>query len=432
MIKNFFEPNSVALIGASNNKEKIGYKIMNNLQFFTGKLYPINPTEESIQGFQTYPSVLKIKENIDLAVIAVPPKIVPKVLTECGKKHIPSVIIITAGYSEAGNKKQEQEILKLAKKYKIRILGPNCFGVVNTYLKLDSTFSRNTPEKGHIAFVSQSGALWAAIADWSKNKYKFSKFASLGNMSDVNFSELIDYLSKDVETKVIVCYIETLKQGKELMKTAKKSKKPIIAIKAGLSKSGEKAALSHTGSLASEYNIYKAAFKQAGIITVETITQAFDKAELLQEQKIKGKKVVIITNGGGNGVLTADQCEKNGLEVIPLPKTFLNKLKTLPKTWSHNNPIDLVGDADYQRYKLVLDKLKKENFYDSLIIILLELGSIEIDKITEEIINFKNNTNKTIVGCFIGGKNIDEAMEKLHENGIPCFYEPERVARVLS
>ena len=431
MIKNFFEPNSVALIGASNNKEKIGYKIMSNLQFFTGKLYPINPHEQAILGFQTYPSILKVKDQIDLAIIAVPPKIVAKVLTECGKKKIRAVTIITAGYSEIGNKKQEENLIKIAKKYKIRILGPNGFGTVNTYLKLDTTFSRTTPEKGHIAFVSQSGALWAAIADWSKDKYKFSKFASLGNMSDIEFAEVVDYLAKDKETKVIVCYIETLKQGKKLMQVSKKSKKPIIAIKAGTSEAGEKAALSHTGSLASEYKIYKAAFKQSGIKLVSTLTEAFDKANLLCHQEIKGNRVLIITNGGGNGVLMADQCEKNNLEVVQLPKTFINKLKSLPKTWSKNNPIDLVGDADEERYSLVLNKLKKEKFYDSLIVILLELAA-DVEKVTDEIIKFKNETDKTVIGCLIGGKNIENAMQKLQEHGIPSFYEPERVARTLS
>lgn len=432
MIKKFFEPNSIAFVGASNNREKIGYKIMSNLQFFTGKLYPINPHEETILGFKTYKSLSEIKEKIDLVIIAVPADIVPKIIAECGKKGIESAIVISAGFSEVGNKKLEEELSKVAKKNKVRVLGPNCFGVVNTYLKLDTTFSRTTPEKGHIAFLSQSGALWAAIADWSAGKYGFSKFASFGNMSDVEFSEILEYLSKDQETKVIVCYIETLKKGKRFMEIAKKCKKPIIAIKSGFSKAGTKAALSHTGSLASEYNIYKAAFKQSGVKLVSSLTEAFDKAELLQSQTIKGKRVVIVTNGGGNGVLTADQCEKNGLEVVSLPKTFTNKLDSLPKTWSHNNPIDLVGDADYARYKHVLDKLANESFYDSLIVILLELGSIDIEKITSEIINFKNNTNKTIVGCFIGGKNIEKATERLNDNGIPCFYEPERVARVLS
>jgi acetyltransferase len=432
MIKHFFEPNSVALIGASNNRDKIGYKIMSNLQFFTGKLYPINPHETNILGFQSYPSVMSIKDKVDLAVIVVPEKIVPKVLADCGKKKIQSAVIISAGFSEIGNKKAEESLVKLAKKYKIQILGPNCFGVVNTYLKLDTTFSRTTPERGHIAFVSQSGALWAAIADWSQGKYKFSKFASMGNMSDVEFADVIEYLNKDQETKVIVCYIETLKNGKKLMQIAKKCKKPIIAIKAGSSAAGEKAALSHTGSLASEYNIYKAAFRQSGIILASTLTEAFDKAELLSSQKIKGKRVVIVTNGGGNGVLTADQCEKYGLKIVELPKKILTKLKTLPKTWSHSNPMDLVGDANYERYKLVLDSLKNEKFYDSLIIILLELGSIEVEKVTNEIISFKNSTDKTIIGCFIGGKNIEKAMETLHQNGIPCFYEPERAARTLA
>ena len=315
-LDNFFYPKSVAVIGASNKFGKVGNALMHNLKMFKGKVFPVNLNENKVLGIKAYKSVLDIKKNIDLGVIAIPEKGVYSVLEECGKKEIKNVIIITAGFGETGNNEGQNRLIQISKKYNIRILGPNNFGNVNPYIDLDTSFSKLTPEKGNIALISQSGALWVYISQLSLGQFGFSIFSSLGNMIDVDFADIIEYLNNDKNTKVIVCYIETLKDGKKFMDICRKSKKPIIAIKAGATQAGQKAALSHTGSLAGEIEIYKAAFKQCGVHLVETVEDAFDKAQFLVNQNLKGNKTVIITNGGGLGVLCADYCAKNNLDVV--------------------------------------------------------------------------------------------------------------------
>ena len=368
-LDNFFYPKSVAVIGASNKFGKVGNALMHNLKMFKGKVFPVNLNENKVLGIKAYKSVLDIKKNIDLGVIAIPEKGVYSVLEECGKKEIKNVIIITAGFGETGNNEGQNRLIQISKKYNIRILGPNNFGNVNPYIDLDTSFSKLTPEKGNIALISQSGALWVYISQLSLGQFGFSIFSSLGNMIDVDFADIIEYLNNDKNTKVIVCYIETLKDGKKFMDICRKSKKPIIAIKAGATQAGQKAALSHTGSLAGEIEIYKAAFKQCGVHLVETVEDAFDKAQFLVNQNLKGNKTVIITNGGGLGVLCADYCAKNNLDVVKLPDSLIRHLD-LSHNWSRNNPIDLVGDADHTKYKEIFLKLEENHFFDNVIIIL--------------------------------------------------------------
>lgn len=429
-MKHFFEPKTIAVIGASKKKGKVGYSLMYNLRNFKGNVIPINIHEKIILGKKAYKTVLDYPDSLDLAVIAVPAIVVPEVLEQCGKKKIPAAIIISAGFSEIGNKTAEENLIKIAKKNNIKVLGPNCFGIVNTYLGLDTTFARITPQKGHIAFLSQSGAIWAAIAEWSIGRIGFSKFASLGNMSDINFSDIIEECNKNPETKVIVCYIESLKDGQRFIKVAKESKKPIIVVKAGSSEAGSRAALSHTASIASEYEIYKAAFKQANVYLASTLTEAFDKANFLVAQK-PAKKIVIITNGGGVGVLASDYCTKNNLEVVSLPSSFIKKLKLNP-AWSKSNPMDLVGTANFSDYKHVLENLAKENFYDGIIVILLELVNLKMLDIAKEIVSFKKKTNKSVSTIVIGGKKAELAIKYLEKNNIPSFFEPKRAADVLA
>ena len=326
-LKQFFNPKTIAIIGASEHPEKVGGILMYKLQNFKGKVIPINPTHKTILGKKTYPSIIKCKKKIQLVVIATPPKTIPSILKECVKKKIKNIIIITAGFSEIGNTKQEEQITKIAKKYRLNILGPNCFGITNTKLNLDTTFSSSTPKKGNIALISQSGALWSYISDLNIG---FSKFASLGNMSDISFADLIKYLNKDKNTKKIICYIEKLKHGKEFIKACKKSKKEIIVIKAGKTKGGEQAAISHTGSLATDYNIYSGAFKQAKVKHVESLTNAFHIS--LPEIKIKNQtKIAIITNAGGAGILITDYLEQRGIKI--------------EKSW------DILGTATAEDYK---------------------------------------------------------------------------------
>lgn len=427
-MKNFFNPKTIAIIGASNKEGKVGYALMYNLRYFKNVI-PINLDEDAVLGRKCYSSVLRYKGKIGLAVIAIPAKSVKKVLIECGKKKIKNVIIISAGFSEVGNVKAEKELMKIAKKYRIKVLGPNCFGVVNPYLELDTSFAKAIPEKGSIAFISQSGALWSGIVEWSLDKFGFSKFVSLGNMMGADFSDLINYFNKDKLTKVIVCYIEYLKDGRNFMHAVKKSKKPVIVIKAGVSEKGIKAAMSHTGSLAGEFEIYRAAFKQCGAILVNNLVDAFNKANYLCNQKL-GKKVVIISNAGGPAVLAADYCSRYGLNVVELSKKFVSSLK-LPKTWSKQNPIDLVGDANYDRYKKVFRKLDKKKFFDSVIVILTQQKMVDVIKVVEEVIEFKKKSKKNIVCCFMGGNEINIAEDVLLREGISCFFEPEDAVKVL-
>lgn len=427
-MKNFFNPKRVAVIGASNKEGKIGYALMYNLRYFKDVI-PINLKESAILGRKCYSSVLKYKGKIDLAVIAIPAKAVKQVLIECGKKKIRNVIIISAGFSEIGNVKEEESLLNIARRYRIRVLGPNCFGTVNPYLELDTSFAKAMPEKGNIAFISQSGALWSGVVEWSLDKFGFSKFASLGNMMDVNFADLIRYFNRDKLTKVIVCYIEYLKYGKKFMDAVRKSRKPVIVVKAGISETGVKAALSHTGSIAGEYEVYKAAFKQCGAILVESLRDAFNKASYLVNQKL-GKHVVIVSNAGGPAVLAADYCSKYNLDVVDLPINFIRCLK-LPKTWSKQNPIDLVGDANHERYREVFRKLGKKKFFDSVLVILTQQRMIDVIKVAEEVIDFKKKSKKNVVCCFMGGNEVDVARNILLREGIPCFFEPQDAVKVL-
>ena len=431
-LNNFFYPKSIAIIGASNTHGKVGNALMLNLKKFKGKVYPINLNEKEVLGSKAYKSVLDIKEKVDLGVIAIPEKGVYSVLEECGKKGIKNVIIITAGFSESGNTEGQNKLIEISNKYNIRIMGPNNFGVVNPNINLDTSFSKLTPNKGNIALISQSGALWVYISQLSLNNFGFSIFASIGNMVDVDFADLIEYLNGEENTKVIVCYIETLKDGKKFMNICKKSKKPIIAIKAGTTNAGQKAALSHTGSLAGEIEIYKAAFRQSNVFLAETVEDAFDKAQFLVHQKLKGNKTIVITNGGGLGVLCADYCNKNLLDVVKLPQDLIDNLN-LNHNWSKNNPIDMVGDADHTKYREIFLKLEKNNkFFDNVIVILSQQEMIDVFKVAKEISEFKSRSNKCVVCCLVGiGENINKTKELLNKNGILSFFEPERCAKVL-
>ncbi|MBI2672336.1 CoA-binding protein [Candidatus Woesearchaeota archaeon] len=433
-LDNFFYPKSVAVIGASNNPSKVGHSLIRNLKKFKGKVYPVNLKEKSIQGLKAYKSVLDIKGNIDLAVFAIPEPAVYNSLEECGKKGIKNIILITSGFAEVGNVKGQNKLINIYKKYNMRVLGPNNFGTMNPYINLDTSFAKSPPEKGNIALISQSGALWVYISQLSLNNFGFSVFASLGNMIDVDFADIVEFLNKDKNTKAIVCYIETLKNGRKFMKICKNSKKPVIAIKAGTSEAGKKAALSHTGSLAGEIEIYKAAFRQSNVFLVDTVQEAFDKAQFLTYQKIAGKRTVIITNGGGLGVLETDYSSENKLEVVKLPSKLISSLnKKLSNNWSKNNPIDVVGDASHEKYKEIFEELSKEkSFYDNVIVILSQQGMIDVYKVAEEIVRFRKKSKKSVVCCLVGiGKNIEKTKQLLKKNGIITFFEPERCSKVL-
>jgi acetyltransferase len=434
-IKGLFEAKSVAVIGASHQAHKVGHDIFRNLLGSKKKVYPVNPNARKILGKRCYSSVLDIKDKVELAIIAVPAKIVPRVMLDCAKKEIRDVIIISAGFSETGNSELEQEILRTAKKYGIRILGPNCIGVIDTAQKFNATFFNKMPIKGHIGFISQSGALGVAVLDWAiKKNIGFSKFISVGNMSDIDMYELIDYLNEDKDTKAICIYIESLKKGKEFISSAKRAKKPIIALKAGTTAGGEKAAASHTGALATDNAIYDGAFRQCGVTRADTLTQLFEVAEAHVTGTCPLRlRALIITNAGGPGVMASDSFENNGIEIAKLPDNILKTLnKKMPAEWSHNNPIDIVGDALPERYKAVLDIVEKESFYDFIFLILTPQTMTEPDKVAQVLVEFHNRTKKQCFACVMGGRSVDKAKNILNKNSILNFEEPEYGSEVIS
>lgn len=425
----FFSPRNIAVVGASNKPEKVGYSLAKHLLNFQGQVFFVNKNKETIFGKECYYSLKDIKSKVDLCIIAVPAEFVIFVVHDCGVLGIKNVIIISAGFSEIGKKKEEAEILLTAKKFGIRIMGPNCFGVVNTLNGLNCTFTKSDCLKGNVGFISQSGALWSYIADYSIVNYLgFSKFASIGDMMDVGFEELAEYFDRDKNTKVILLYIETLRNGKSFMNVVSKCKKPVVVVKAGKTESGIKATSSHTGSLAGSYEVYKAALKQAGAYFVDNMQEGLDLAKTLScYPNFNGFRNLIITNAGGNGILMTDALETKGLEVVRLPKISFN----LPSAWSHGNPIDVLGDADDLRYKEVFSKIKKKTFYDNLIVVATPQDMTDFKKIALRTVDFHKSSGKKVIGCFAGFKSVELGRRILEENRIPCFDNPERIGNVL-
>lgn len=435
-MKQFFNPKTIAVIGASRSRRKVGNIVFRNLLKDKRKVYAVNIKAELVEGKRSYKSVLNIKKRISLAVICIPAKFVPKVVEECGIKKIRNVIIISSGFSEIGRqgKRLENQIKKIAKKYKIRILGPNCLGVINVNENLNATFFEGDLLPGDVAFISQSGALGVAVLDWAiKEGLGFSKFISIGNAVDIEFNKLTEYLNEDKNTKVIALYIESLKDGKKFMEICKKVKKPIIVLKAGKTKAGIKATASHTGALVGSYDVYLSAFKQSGVLNANSIKELLLSALFISNQGlIKGKKACILTNAGGPGVLCADNFEFNGFEIADIPKKLMKELnKVLPKQWSHNNPIDVIGDAQADRYKKVLNLISKKPFFDFLICLLTPQAMTEPIKTAQELVKFHKKTKIPVITCFMGGKRIERAVNILKENQIMNFENPKQASDVI-
>lgn len=405
-LKSFFNPKSIAIVGASNHLHKVGGILMNKLKKFDGKVIPINPKHRILEGKKCYSSLLEYSGKIDLVVVAVPAKFVNSVLEDCGVKGIQNVIIISAGFSEQGNRKLENELINTIEKYNLNVLGPNCFGIANPFLKIDTTFANVSPKKGDIAFISQSGALASYAFDFVDAE--LSGFVSIGNMADLDFTDWVEYFNRDSKTKTIILYVEKIKDGKKFIDVCKNSAKEIIAIKAGKTREGSEATLSHTGSLATEYEIYKGAFKQARVKSASSMFSAFAHAKL--KIKPKGNRVVIVTNAGGAGALMTDACIKQGLKIV-------------------KEPIDLLGTATAEDYKRVLVELKKKNFYDAVIVILTPQMMSQPEKTAEEIIKFSKT--KSVVACFLGEISTSRACKILNKNDVLCLDRINEVAEVF-
>jgi len=396
-----FNPRTIAIVGASDHEEKVGGILMKKALKSKCNIIPVNPSHELLFGLKCYKSVIDIKEKIDLAVIAIPKELVVKSIEDCAKKGIKSVIIISAGFSEIGDSKSEQKIMETAKKYGIRILGPNCFGIFNSELNLDLTFSNRTPGSGEIVFISQSGALWSYLADL---KLGFRGFIGLGNMADLEFNDVIEYFLADKNTKSIILYIEKLKNGNnflEVCKKANKNGKKIYAVLAGKSKEGKKATFSHTASLASDYEIYKGAFKQVQVKLCSSLEEAIEDSgkNKIKEtnKKIKLHEASIITNAGGAGALVSDYLAENSVKV--------NSLK------------DILGTALAKDY---LEELERTHC-NEIIAILTSQSMSEISETARVIADFKKRTGKLVLALFLGQESVSEANQIFEENKIPFF-----------
>ena len=438
-IDKILNPKSLAIIGASSKSKTVGWGLMKNalLGKAKRKIFAVNPFQKEVLGVRTVPSIKQIKEPVDLAVIAVPAKIVPKIIEECSQKKVKGIIIISSGFAEEGKQGKilEQKIKKIAKLSDISIIGPNCLGIIRPGIKLNASFAPFTPKKGSISFISQSGALIDSIIDRNLiENYGFSNLISCGNQADLCVSDFLEWEEKNLETKVIAVYLEGLKNGRKFMETAKRVAKikPIIAIKAGKTDKGKKAVSSHTGSLAGDYQIYKAVFKQTGIIEAQTLEELFDTAKALAWQPRCKNGIGIVTNGGGCGVLLTDYCEELGINLTNLSKKTINKLEKSGKmhpAFSKRNPLDIIGDALSARYKVSIEALlEQKNIQGLLIVQTLQIMTAPVEN-AKIIVELKNKfPKKPIICCFLGGKITKSGIDFLEKNKVPNYSDLRKAA----
>ena len=431
-----FNPTSLAVVGASERAGSIGNSVMKNIMGggYKGKIFPVNPKHKTICGLAASASVLDIEPSVDLAIIATPIMKAPDIIRECVRKQIAGAIVLSAGGKEIGEKGREleAEIQKEAAKGDLRIIGPNCIGIVSAEPRLNASFASLMPLSGKLAFVSQSGAICAAILDLSiKEGIGFSHFVSIGSMLDVDFGDLINYLGNDPGVKSIVLYIESLTNVRKFMSAARAISrvKPIVLLKSGRSRAGAAAAASHTGALAGEDVIYDAAFKRAGIQRVNTISELFDCAELMAKQPLPaGSGLGIITNGGGPGVMAADALSAHGIEPVNLSPETLQKLnEILPPFWSKSNPVDILGDASPERWKHAMDVCLSAHEIHALVIIFvpqaLSSGTAVAEAVSELI---RSRPCPPIFAVWMGGESVEPGREILNREGIPTYDTPER------
>ncbi|UCC32862.1 MAG: acetate--CoA ligase family protein, partial [Candidatus Bathyarchaeota archaeon] len=432
-----FDPKSVAVIGASDEKGSVGYVLMKNLTElgYKGKIFPINIRDPEVFGLKAYKTVSELPEAVDLAVVATPAKTVPDILEECGKAGILGVIIISAGFKEIGaeGKALEKRLHEVRKKYGLRIVGPNCLGIIRPSVCLNATFADKMPRSGNIAFISQSGALCTAILDLSLHEnIGFSNFVSLGSMIDVDFGDLIDYFGTDPKTRSILMYIEGLTDAREFISAARRfaRTKPIIVVKAGKFGESAKAAASHTGSLTGEDMVYDAAFKRAGVVRVDEIADLFNSAEVLGMQPLpQGPNLAIVSNAGGPGVMAADAVIAKGGKLAKLGEKTMKRLdQVLPRYWSRGNPIDILGDAKSDRYKAVVEACLEDENVDGLLIIYTPQGIADPAEVAETIVQLSKSkgSGKTVLTSFMGYGDVENANALFSENSIPTYSTPEQ------
>ncbi len=440
-LNSIFKPKRIALIGVSNNPKSVGGITLRNLVSggFNGVVYPVNPKREAVFGIPCYPDVKSLPKVPDLAVIMTSAKWVPQILKDCGELGIHGVIIMSAGFKEAGPEGQKLEEQIKAEKAKfpdMRVIGPNCLGILVPGLNMNVSFADGMPKKGHVAFISQSGALCTSVLDWAcESNIGFSNFVSIGNSMDVSFGDLIDYFGQDPNTKSIILYIESISDARAFMSAARafSREKPIIVYKSGRFPESAAAAASHTGALASEDSIYDAVFRRAGLARVFNFGNIFDFTDLVGRRRIpKGNRLAIVTNAGGPGVMATDSLISLGGKLVKLSDETMQKLNDyLPPFWSHGNPIDVLGDATPERFAKSTEIILEDKNVDAVLVLLTPQAMTDPNATATAIAKMATKTTKSIMAAWLGGASMHEGVHIFNEAGISSFSTPEQAIKAF-
>jgi acetyltransferase len=436
-----FAPKSVAVIGASEREASVGNTVLRNLidGGFDGRVYPVNPKHRAINGITCFKSVRDLPETVDLAVVCTPAGTVPEVVRQCGDAGIRGLVILSAGFRETSPAGAELEanLCAIAKPFRgMRIIGPNCLGIMSPHASLNASFASDSPPKGHVAFISQSGALCTAVLDWAIQEHVgFSHFVSVGNMMDVGIADLIDYFATDHRTESIILYVESINESREFMSAARAftRTKPIIAYKAGRFAESAKAAASHTGAMAGVDSVYEAAFARAGIVRVFAVDDLFDCAELLAREKSPaGPRLAIVTNAGGPGVMATDALlERQGVLAELSDATIQTLNQQLPAAWSHGNPVDILGDSPPQRFGASIEAVLADSNVDGVLVVLSPQAMTDPTGAAKSVIEAVKRSSKPLLTAWMGGEKVREGIEALNSAGIPTYSSPEKAVRAF-
>ncbi|MHB0878697.1 MAG: acetate--CoA ligase alpha subunit [Anaerolineae bacterium] len=440
MLEAFLNPRSIAVIGASREEGKLGHAVLKSVidSGFPGTIYPINPKADELLGLPAYPSVMQCPGPVDLAVVLIPGKFVPAVMRDCGEKGVKGVIVISAGFREVGAEgmRLEQEIAAIAREYGMRMVGPNCLGYLDTITPMNISFAPLMPHRGRVAFMSQSGAIASSILDIAElRQLGLSRFVSLGNKADLNETDFLAGWGEDPETDLIMAYVEDIKNGGAFIETARRvtKTKPVVAIKSGSTTAGTRAVSSHTGALAGSEAAYNAAFRQCGVIRARTIEDLFDFSEAFARQPlIRDDGVCIITNAGGPGVMAADAVEHAGLKLASLSPDTMAALKAgLPAAASVLNPVDVLGDAQDDRYGMALEKVLADPAVNAVVVILTPQSVTKPDETARVVAQMAKKGDIPVFACWIGGNLTASGSTILTQAGVPAYPEPERAVRAV-
>jgi len=440
-LTSLFAPKSVAVFGASDRVDAVGQIVFQNMleSGFQGALYPVNSKNAEVQGHKAYASISAIEDKVELVVIATPPQTVPGIIEECGKHGVKAAVIITAGFGEIGpeGKELERKLLENAKRYGIRLIGPNCLGVMRPDIGLNATFNKGGANVGNLALVSQSGALCTAILDWAQmNDVGFSSVVSLGSSADVDFGEILDYLVSDPNTQNILMYIEGIRESRRFMSSLRAAArvKPVILVKVGRHEAGSKAAMSHTASLVGSDDAFDAAVRRAGVVRVKTVTELFSAAKALScGFHPSGNRLAIVTNGGGPGVMATDRASDLGLVMANLSDTTMERLnQVLPPNWSHGNPVDVIGDAQVDRYQHAVTACLEDPNVDGVLTILTPQAMTKPLEAAQAVIALSNQYKKPLLTCWMGEAQVADSRKAFATARTPNFRTPEPAVEVFS